>query len=89
MFKRKIFTFCFHATMQDGDKKEIHICAETKEQAQCLYDDCCRNDMDLPYAIPPEKIETIYDSDDAKKYGRLYASPKERQKQNKKLKKNK
>lgn len=42
-------------TMPYGDRKEIHICAETKEQAMCLYDDCCRNDMDLPYAIPPEK----------------------------------
>lgn len=86
MFKRKIFTFCFQMTMPDGDRKEIHICAETKEQAMCLYDDYCRNDMDLPY-VKPDKIEIIYDTNDATQYGKAYASLKEHQRQNKKLKK--
>lgn len=73
--KQKFFTFCFNFTMPDGTKRTMTFCTETKNQAMCMYDDCCRNDLNVQKIINPDKITVIYDKDDAAEYGKLYGTP--------------
>ena len=76
LHKGTVKTYQIEMTMPDKSKKTINICAESKNQALCIYDDMCRNDMNLPGIIIPDNISVIYDTEDAKKYGNAYTKNK-------------
>lgn len=73
MFYKKIFTFKFYLI----DGRTTTICAESIDQAKCLYDDYCRNDLGYDKIIELSKIEVIYDKNDAIKFGKYYGTPKQ------------
>ena len=71
--KTGVFSFRFYF----GGDRTMDFCAENMTQAMCLYDDCCRNDLDINDVPYPDNIEVIYDADAAEKYGRIYKRPEQ------------
>ena len=72
----KIYTFQINFSANKTEDV-IQFCAETREEAESLFEYWCTEDEKAEKTYSVSSIEVVYNDEDAKCYGDLYGTPEE------------